>query len=102
LDHAFHKLPDDTHTLRTELAPTGETDVRAFLRQVTEYPIRQFELSIKYHNPSTIPEEIIKISYRPPPSPSNDSVLAVPTDGVLEFTSDREKLALLYDRARPS
>jgi hypothetical protein len=97
LEHAFHEVDDGYHTLRNELAPTGESDVRTFLDQITEYSVPRFDLSIKYAQEGDTPQELVKVSYSPS---SSFAPVATPAAGVLEFGADREKLNLLYRRAQ--
>jgi hypothetical protein len=97
LDQAFCKLPDGTHTLRTELAPTCEADVRAFLNRLKQYPIPQFELFIKHGKEGYTPRTIINAAFLRPPSPSG--FIAAPAEWVLDFHADRKELGAVYRRS---
>jgi hypothetical protein len=98
-DHAFQELPGNIHTLRTELAPIGESDIRAFLEQFTEEPTPPFNLSIKYRQNWDMPQDLIEVAYRPPHPRTSEST-HTPMEGIVEFHADHERLESLYLRAQ--
>jgi hypothetical protein len=100
-NHVINKSPGGIHSLRTELAPIDELDVRAFLADFTKRgdPIPRFNLSIKYGQQEAAPQDLINVFYRPPTSgPSGHR--PTPAEGVIKYNADREKLDALYRRSR--
>lgn len=102
LAHAFHRLPDGTHTLRNELAPTDDAAVWAFVEQRGEDRIPGFEVSFKYGQEGAHPRGLVEVVYVPRLSVASEGFDGVsPAGGIVKCEYDRRQIQIgeLYRRA---